>query len=101
MESNVATLIGGVCRAAGRDKGIEFHAPAAWGAPVPGRWEVSCRLKRRGWSATLTYCHTPDSLLSEEVFWSCGPFPGPDQKEKFKSEVSAKIDRMLEWVKGA
>jgi len=55
IESNLATLMSCVCRDAGKIKGVEFHPPVAWGAPVPGRWEVSCRLKQQGWSVTLIY----------------------------------------------
>jgi|GEM_PF-1710662 len=97
-EISLATLISGVCRDAGKSKGIEFHPPAAWGAQVPGRWEISYRLKREGWSVTLTYWLSPDSQVSEEVFWSGGSHSGPEQNEEFKRNLSAKIDQMLEWV---
>src|SRR5438128_9414086 len=100
-EISLATLISGVCRDAGKSKGIEFHPPAAWGAQVPGSWEVSYRLKREGWSVTLTYWLSPESRVSEEVFWSFGSPSSLEQSEQFKSEVSTKIDQMLELVKRA
>jgi hypothetical protein len=98
-ESNVTTLISGVCRDAGKSKGVEFHPPAAWGAQVPGRWEVSCRLKRQGWSVTLTYWLSPNSLVSEEVVWSFGAPARSEQTEQFKRDLSTKLDLMLAWVK--
>lgn len=98
-EINLATLISEVCRDAGKTRGIEFHPPAAWGTPAPGRWEASYRLKRQGWSVTLTYWLSPDSRVSEEVFWSSGSPSSLEQREHFKSHVSIHIDRMLEWVK--
>jgi hypothetical protein len=39
-DSNLATLIRGVCHDVGKMKGIEFHLPATWGMQVPGRWEA-------------------------------------------------------------
>jgi hypothetical protein len=99
IESNLATLMSSVCRDAGKNKGIEFHPPVAWGAPVAGRWEVSCRLKQQGWSVTLIYWLSSDSWLSEEVYWSWG-FPyGREQSEQLKSDISTKLDQMLEWLK--
>jgi hypothetical protein len=98
IESNFAALIDGVCREAGKNKGIEFHPPVAWGAPVPGRWEVSCRPKQQGWSVTLIYWLSSDSWLSEDVFWDWGFRSGREQSEQFKSDISTKLDQMLEWV---
>jgi hypothetical protein len=98
-ESDLTTLISDVCRDAGKSKGIEFHSPAPQGAQVLGRWEVSCCLKRQGWSATLRYWLGSESWLSEEVVWSCALPSTLEQSEKFKSDISSKIDLMLEWVK--
>lgn len=99
LEHNLDTLISGVCRDAGRNKGIEFHHPAAWGARAPGRWEASYRLRRQGRSTvTLSYWFSVSSWLSEEVVLPWAFPPTLEQGEEFRSEVRAKIDRMLEWV---
>lgn len=98
-ENNLPTLISGVCHDAGKSKGIEFHSPAALGAQVPGSWEVSYRLKREGWSVTLTYWLSPENRVSEEVLWSFVSPSSLEQREQFKSEVSTKIDHMLELVR--
>lgn len=98
-ESNLATLIGVACRDIGKIKGIEFQDPAAWGAQVAGRWEVSYRLKRQGWSVLLTYWFSSDSRLSEEVFLTSALPPTLEQSEKLKSDISTKLDQMLDWVK--
>jgi len=42
-ESNLATLIRGVCHDVGKMKGIEFHLPAIWYASA---WEMGSRLPR-------------------------------------------------------
>jgi hypothetical protein len=98
-ENNLATLISVVCRNAGKIKGIEFHPPAAWGAQVPGRWEVSHRLTRQGWSVLVTYWLSSDSRLSEEVYLPSAFSPTLGQNKKFESDVNTKIDQMLEWIK--
>ena len=99
-ENNLDTLINGVCRDAGQNKGIEFHSPAAWGAQVPGNWEASYRLRRQDRSTvTLSYWFSVKSWLSEEVILPWAFPPTLEQSEQFKSDVSAKIDQMLEWVK--
>jgi hypothetical protein len=98
-EGNLATLVSGVCHDTGRMKGIDFHPPAAWGAQVPGRWEAGYRLRRQGHSTvTLTYWFTLNSLLSEEVILPWTFPPTPEQSEKFKSDVSGKIEAMLQWL---
>jgi hypothetical protein len=98
-ESNLATLISDVCGDAGKNKGIEFHPPAAWGAQVPGSWEVSYRLRRQGHSTvTLSYWLSVNSLLGEEVILPWAFPPTLEQSEQFKQDVSAKIDQMMKWV---
>lgn len=97
-ESNLVTLINEVCRDAGKNKGIEFHLPAALGAQMQGRWEVSYRLKRQGWSVIVTYWFSSDSWVSEEVHFPWAFPPTLEQSDQFKSDIGAKMDQMLEWV---
>jgi len=97
-EINLATFINDVCHDAGKNKGIEFQHPA-WGAQAPGRWEASYRLRRQGQSTVdLSYWFSVHSLVSEEVNLPWAFPPTLEESEKFKSDVSIKIDRMLEWV---
>ncbi len=99
-ENNLATLISGVCHDAGKMKGIEFHPLTTWGAQVPRRWEAGYRLRRQGRSTvTLSYWFNVNSLLSEEVILPWAFPPTLEQSEKFKSDVSAKIDQMMKWIK--
>ncbi len=99
-EGDLTTLISAVCRDAGQTKGIEFHPPAAWGAQVPGNWEASYRLRRQGRSTvTLSYWFNVNSLLDEEIILPWAFPPTQQQHEQFKSDVRAKIDLMLEWVR--
>jgi hypothetical protein len=99
-EINLATLIKDVCNDAGKNKGIEFHHPAAWGAQVPGRWEASYRLRRQGRSTVkISYWLSEHSLVSEDVILAWAFPPTLEQSEKFKSDVGVKIDRMLEWIR--
>jgi hypothetical protein len=99
-DKNLANWISSVCRDVGKNKGIEFHPPAPRGAQVPKRWEVSCRLKRHSWATVnLSYWFSADSLVSEEVNLLWAFPPTLKQSEKFKSDISAKIDQMLRWIK--
>lgn len=100
IENNLATLISDVCNQAGQDKGIEFHQPASWGAQAPRRWEAGYRLRRQGRSTvTLSYWFNVHSLLSEEIILPWAFPPTLEESEKFKSDVSAKIDQMMKWIK--
>ena len=95
-ESNLATLISGVCHDAGKMKGIEFRSPAARGTQVAGGWEAGYWLRRQGHSTvTLSYWFSVNSRLSEEVILPWAFSPTPEQSEKFTSEISRKIDGML------
>ncbi|HZS04562.1 MAG TPA: hypothetical protein VFD58_06980 [Blastocatellia bacterium] len=98
-ENTLATLISGVCHDAGKMKGIEFHPPATWGAQVTGSWEAGYRLRRQGHSTvTLSYWFSVNSLLSADVILPWAFPPTPEQSKKFKSDVSSKIDGMLQWL---
>ncbi len=98
-ENNLVTFISDMCHDVGEMKGIEFHPPATWGRQVPGRWESGYRLRRQGHStAILTYWFTVDMLLREEVMLPWAFPPTSEQSEKFKSDISAKIDQMLKWL---
>ncbi len=100
IENNLATLISAVCNQAGKDRGIEFHHPASWGAQAPRRWEAGYRLRRQGRSTvTLSYWFNVHSRLSEEVVLSWAFPPTTAQSEQFNSDVGAKIDQMMKWVK--
>jgi hypothetical protein len=99
IESDLAVFISDVCKEAGRSRGIEFHVPAPRGPQVPGRWEISYRLKRPGWSVALTHWLSADSLVSEEVSLRWSFPPTPEQREQFSGEISEKLDQMLEWLK--
>ena len=99
-EIDLTTLISDVCHDAGKRRGIEFHLPAAWGTQVPGSWEVSYRLQRQGRSTVnLSYWFSVNSLLSEELYLPWAFPPTLKQNDQFKSDIRAKIDQMLEWVK--
>ena len=98
-ESNLATLISGVCQDVGKMKGIEFHPHATWGMQVPGRWEADYQLRRQGHSTViLSYWFSVDMLLREEVILPWAFPPTLEQGEKFKSDIIAKIDQMLKWL---
>jgi hypothetical protein len=99
IESDLATLISGVCHDVGKMKGIEFHPQATWGMQVPGRWESDYRLRRQGHSTViLSYWFSVDMLLREEVILPWAFPPTLEESEKFKSDISAKIDQMLKWL---
>jgi hypothetical protein len=98
-ETNLATLISGVCHDVGKMKGIEFHPLATWGMQVPGRWEAGYRLRRQGHSTViLSYWFSLDMLLREEVILPWAFPPTLEEGEKFKSDIIAKIDQMLKWL---
>ena len=100
VESDLATLISEMCRDAGRSNGIEFHPPAGWGMQVPGSWEASYQLRRQGRSTvTLSYWFSPHSRLVEEVILPWAFPPTLEQSERFKKNLRAKIDQMMQWVK--
>jgi hypothetical protein len=99
IESDLATLISSVCQDVGKMKGIEFHPQATRGMQVPGRWESDYRLRRQGHSTViLSYWFSVDMLLREEVILPWAFPPTLEQSEKFKSDLSAKIDQMLKWL---
>jgi hypothetical protein len=98
-ESDLETLIGNVCHDVGKIKGIEFQAATTRGLQVPGSWESDYRLRRQGHSTViLTYWFSVDMLLREEVILAWAFPPTSEESEKFKSDLSAKIDQMLKWL---
>jgi hypothetical protein len=97
-ESNLTTLIRGICYDVGKMKGIEFHPLATWGMQVPERWEVGYRLRRQGHSTViLSYWFDVHSRLCQEVMLPWAFPPTLEQVEKLKSDIIIKIDQMLRW----
>lgn len=94
-----AILISNVCRDAGRNKGIKILPDAPWGAQVARSWEVGYEHKRLGSAVTLTYWFSTDRLVRERVFLRWALPHTSEQQAQFTSDISAKIDVMMEWLK--
>jgi hypothetical protein len=99
QKENLGPLINELCRTAGQQIGIEFHAPPPFGTQISGGWELNYQPKGLSWKATFTYWLSPNSYLKESVVWPFGFQTKQQNSATFSIDVGAKLSQMQQWIR--